>query len=106
MNGRGQADTLDEIAGMPKNILTPEDVCGYLECDKYSINLACKAGTLPWAYLKGSRVIIPKEAFVWWHRYGEAKITESGLFTADVRKAAQAILREELGEYMLDRTRI
>lgn len=80
MNDRGLPTNLEEIAALPKNILCPEDVCGYLECDKYSINCASKAGTLPWAYQQGSKTRIPKEAFINWHRYGRMQSLKSGLY--------------------------
>jgi len=96
MNAKGQATTLDEIAAIPKNILTPEDVCAYMGCNQYNINCASKAGTLPWAYQLGARTLIPKEAFLYHHRYGRTTIIESGLYTDKAEKAAQLMLREEL----------
>jgi excisionase family DNA binding protein len=68
--------TLTEIEALGKNILTPSDVAAYLDMSQYTINLACKAGQLPWAYMVGTRCKIPKEAFVNWHRYGSAPIKE------------------------------
>jgi len=62
--------TLEDIEAIPKNMLTPADVAGYLECAPYSINCAAKAGQLPFAYMLGTRVKIPKEAFINYHRYG------------------------------------
>jgi len=70
----GKPETLEEIEAIPKNTLTPADVCGYLGVTQYSVNLASKAGTLPYAYQMGSRTIIPKDAFVFFHRYGNAII--------------------------------
>ena len=96
MNDRGIPTTLEEIEALPKNILCPEDVCGYLECDKYSINCASKAGQLPFAYQKGTRTVIPKEAFLNYHRYGRLTVVESGLYTDKAEKAAQLMLREEM----------
>ena len=72
MNSKGQPTTLSEIEALDKNTLTPTDVAAYLRVNPYSINCACKAGTLPWAYQMGSNTIIPREAFVRYHKYGSA----------------------------------
>ena len=67
MTDKGKPNTLEEIEAIPKNVLIPEDVAAFLGVDKYSINLASKAGTLPWAYTMGSRCFIPKDAFCNFH---------------------------------------
>jgi len=81
MNENGQPTTLAEIEALPKNRLTPDDVFVYLGCNRQNINLASKAGTLPWAYQMGSRTIIPKEAFVNYHRYGRMQSIKSGIYS-------------------------
>ena len=64
--------TLKEIEQIDKEMLIPADVATFLGCGTHNINCACKAGTLPWAYMVGTRCKIPKEAFVHYHRYGAA----------------------------------
>ena len=103
MNDRGQATTLEEIEAIPKNTLTPEDVAGYIGCNPYNINLSVKVGSIPWAYQIGNRTVIPKEAFLRFHRYGKMDVIESGLYTESVKKAAQLILREEMKTYLEER---
>lgn len=66
--------SLEDIEAIPKEILTPRDVAGYLACDPYSINTSCKAGQLSWAYMKGTRCRIPKKAFLNFHKYGSVTI--------------------------------
>jgi len=59
--------TLAEIEASEKTILCPQDVCGYLHCDAYSINLQAQRDPSVLGFpviVTGSRVRIPKEAFV------------------------------------------
>jgi len=63
--------TLEDIENLPKEVLNPADVAGYLKMSQQSINCAATAGQLPWAYKANSRTIIPKRAFVHYHRYGQ-----------------------------------
>lgn len=63
-----QTTTLEEIEAIPKEMLTPIDVASYLGVLPYSINIQCKNGGLPWAYLVRTRVKIPKRKFVSYHR--------------------------------------
>lgn len=63
--------TLQEIEACPKTMLVPEDVAGYLGCDRYSINVAARTAPellgFPVSYM-GTRVRIPKEGFLRWAR--------------------------------------
>lgn len=63
--------SLEEIEALEEDILSPWHVCKYLKTGEQTINCAVKAGLIPWAYLLGSRVVIPKKAFVNYHRYGQ-----------------------------------
>lgn len=74
MDSKGRPTTLEEIEALPSDTLRPCDVAAYLHTDQYSVNCASKAGLLPWAYQLGSRTIIPKEAFIHFHKYGKMNI--------------------------------
>ena len=59
--------TLEEIEALPKPMLVPTDVAGYLGCEPYSINRAARdaPGLLGFPVIvMGSRVRIPKEGFL------------------------------------------
>lgn len=63
--------TLEEIEKLQKTMLTPEDVAGYLGCDRYSINVAVKTAPELLGFpvcVMGTRVRIPKEGFLRWAR--------------------------------------
>jgi len=66
--------TLEEIEALPRNTLRPADVAPYLNACRQTINIAARDGLLPWAYKLGSRTVIPKEAFVSYHRHGQVVI--------------------------------
>lgn len=74
MDSNGRPDTLEEIEALEKNTLCPADVAPFLKVSQYSINCASKAGTLPWAYQMGTKTIIPKDAFVYCHKYGTPRL--------------------------------
>jgi hypothetical protein len=67
---KGAPTSLEEIENLDRDLLRPEDVAAYLHTGQYTINCASKAGLLPWAYNLGKRTVIPKEAFIHYHRYG------------------------------------
>lgn len=59
--------TLEDIDALDKEMLTPADVASYLGVSQYSINIALKRGKNPFpfpAFMIGTRVKIPKHAFV------------------------------------------
>ena len=62
--------TIDDIAAMTKPTLTPSDVAPLLGCNPYAINVQAKADIRKLGFpaaLVGTRVKIPREAFVrWW----------------------------------------
>ena len=63
--------TLEEIEQCGKNMLSPADVCGFLGCDPYDINVAVKTRpeSVRFPYTKiGNRVKIPRVGFVNWAR--------------------------------------
>lgn len=60
-------DELARIEALPKDILVPTDIAGYLGCSPYSINVATRDGRNPFPFpviRMGTRVRIPKLPFV------------------------------------------
>lgn len=60
-------DELDRIAALPKDILIPTDICKYLGCSAYTINIATENGNNPFPFpviRMGRRVRIPKAPFI------------------------------------------
>ena len=58
---------LDRIAALNKEMLLPTDLCKYLGCCAYSINIATRDGKNPFPFpviRLGSRVKIPKTPFL------------------------------------------
>ena len=58
---------LDRIAALNKEMLVPTDICKYLGCCAYSINIATRDGKNPFPFpviRLGSRVKIPKTPFL------------------------------------------
>lgn len=61
--------TLDEMRASTKVNLSPTDVATVLRCNPYSINVQAKLdiGKLRFpCYMVGSRVKIPRQAFIAW----------------------------------------
>ena len=62
-----RSDELDRIASLPKEMLVPTDICKYLGCAAYTINVATRDGKNPFPFpviRMGTRVRIPKEPFL------------------------------------------
>lgn len=60
-------EELDRIAALDKAMLAPKDVCRYLGCASYAINLATEDGKNPFPFPViriNRRVRIPKEPFL------------------------------------------
>ena len=58
---------LDRIEALDKDMLVPTDVCKYLKCCAYSINVATDGGKNPFPFpviRLGRRVLIPKIPFI------------------------------------------
>lgn len=58
---------LERIEALPKEILVPTDICKFLGCSSYSINIATEDGKNPFPFPViriGRRVKIPKEPFL------------------------------------------
>ncbi len=58
---------LDRIAALDKTMLVPTDICKYLGCSSYTINVATRDGKNPFPFpviRLGSRVKIPKIPFI------------------------------------------
>ena len=59
--------TLQEIEALPKDMLVPADICGYLGVAQYTINVATRDGKNPFPFpviRMGTRVRIPKIPFI------------------------------------------
>lgn len=62
-----RSNELDRIAALDKEMLVPKDVCKYLGCSAYTINIATRDGRNPFPFpiiRLGTRVKIPKEPFL------------------------------------------
>ena len=58
---------LDRIAALDKDMLVPTDICKYLGCSSYTINIVTKDGNNPFPFpviRMGTRVKIPKGPFL------------------------------------------
>ena len=58
---------LDRIEALPKEMLVPTDICKYLGCSAYTINIATRDGINPFPFpiiRIGNRVRIPKGPFL------------------------------------------
>lgn len=67
MSERVMPKTLEEIEALPKDILVPTDIAGYLGCTPYTINVATRDGSNPFPFpiiRLGNRVRIPKIPFL------------------------------------------
>ena len=59
--------TLEEIEAIDKTMLVPTDICKYLGCSAYTINVATRDGRNPFLFpviRMGTRVRIPKAPFL------------------------------------------
>lgn len=59
--------TLEDIEAINKTMLVPTDICKYLGCSAYTINIATRDGKNPFPFpviRLGNRVKIPKIPFV------------------------------------------
>ena len=61
---------IEDIESLPVINLVPAIVAFFEKCFQYNINLAAKNGDLPYGFIRGNRCVIPKEAYVHYHRYG------------------------------------
>ena len=60
-------EELRRIEALPKEMLVPKDICKYLGCSSYTINVATRDGKNPFPFpiiRIGSRVRIPKIPFI------------------------------------------
>ena len=71
--------TFSEIEQSEKDFLTPSDVAPVIGCMAYSLNVQAKEdiGKLGFpAALIGTRLLIPRLAFIRWVRYGNAPLSK------------------------------
>lgn len=62
-----QGNELSRIEALPKDMLVPTDICKYLGCSAYTINVATRDGKNPFPFpviRMGRRVRIPKIPFI------------------------------------------
>ena len=62
-----KSEELDRIAALDKEMLVPTDICKYLGCSSYTINIVTRDGKNPFPFpviRLGTRVKIPKEPFL------------------------------------------
>ena len=62
-----ESEELRRIEALPKDILVPTDICKYLGCSAYAINVATENGKNPFPFPViriGRRVRIPKMPFI------------------------------------------
>ena len=60
-------DELDRIEALDKDMLVPTDICKYIGCSAYRINVATRDGKNPFPFpviRMGTRVRIPKIPFI------------------------------------------
>ena len=61
------SEELDRIEALDKTMLVPTDICKYLGCSAYTINVATENGKNPFPFpviRMGRRVRIPKAPFI------------------------------------------
>ncbi len=64
---------LEDIEALNKAMLFPADVSEYLRCNPYSINIQAKEDAKKLGFpvvIIGTRVLIPKDGFINYMRYG------------------------------------
>lgn len=88
---------LERLEALDKETLTPKDVSAFLGCNPYSINIRAKQSpeSIPFPFfLNGSRVIIPKVAFIRWAK-GEANtsIEQKEMAIEDCIKALNRLVQ-------------
>lgn len=81
--------TFQEIQASDKDFLTPEDVREVVGCMPYSINIQAKEDASKLGFpvmMVGTRVKIPRLAFLHWMQYGNAPISvpEAGPYSQAV----------------------
>jgi hypothetical protein len=63
--------TLQDIEDIPREFLKISEAAEYLQCSPQGLRVSIRRGNVPWAYMIGQATfIIPKRAFVHWHKYG------------------------------------
>ena len=70
--------TLNDIQAIPRDYLVPSDICEYLGCSQYSINIQAQKEPEKLGFpviVMGSRVRIPKKAFIHFCTYGRKGMT-------------------------------
>ena len=73
--------TLTEIEASSEEFLTPADVKEILGCDQYAINLQAREDPAKLGFpvnIMGTRVRIPRRAFLHWLKYGNAPLVMQG----------------------------
>ena len=90
--------TLQEIEEIPREYLIPREVASVLDMDQYTINVAAQSAPEKLGFpvvVTGSRVRSPKEAFLYFRRYGRPQAEPPAKWVERCRQAAlEAIAKE------------
>lgn len=89
MDKYGHPTTLAEVKMLPKDMLMPQDVSGYLGCNHYSINIQAQKDKEKLGFpvcVMNTRVYIPKAGFIEW---AEGKKIDAIIEAVEKRLAAQ-----------------
>lgn len=73
--------TLTELEASTVEFLVPADVAGILGCDQYAINLQARDDPAKLGFpvnVMGTRVRIPRRAFIHWLKFGNAPLVVEG----------------------------
>lgn len=71
--------TLEEMRASSETMLTPAQVAGVLGCAPYAINVQAKADAAKLGFpvcVTGTRVRIPRRAFLHWLEFGNTPMTK------------------------------
>ena len=91
--------TLEQMRESPAEFLTPEDVAGVIGCKPYAINVQARADAAKLGFpvcMMGTRVRIPRRAFLRWMEYGSPVAVMSAEDTRLEFDRLRALFMEEL----------
>lgn len=73
--------TIEEMRASQEEFLLPKDVAQVIGCKPYSINAQAQSDAAKLGFpvsVIGTRVLIPRRAFLHWLRYGGAPVMAGG----------------------------
>ena len=92
--------TLQDIENVPREYLIPKEVASVLDMDQYTINVAARDAPEKLGFpvvVTGSRVRIPKEAFIYFMKYGRPQAEPPAKWVERCRQAVLEAIRKEAG---------